>query len=111
METFGISFNTPKGYQNASGGSLSPVQLIGSDIVTGGCCSQPADLETRYPYGPLPSNDNPSTYLSSTATSASRALTANMFLMWKSSTANSIPVPLGYQNCPLVLTRRALRGH
>jgi len=98
MGAFGISFNSPTGYQNSAGGSFFLVQLIGSDVVTGGCCTQPAGLDTRYPYGSPPSNDNPGTYLPPTINSASRTFTANMFLMWQSSTTGSIAVPLGYQN-------------
>jgi len=98
METFGISFNSPTGYQNTSGGNFVLVQLIGSDVVTGGCCTQPAGLDTKYPYGLPPSNDNPITYLPPTITNASRTFTANMFLMWQSTTTGSIPVPVGYQN-------------
>jgi hypothetical protein len=97
MGTFGIVFPAPEGYQNSSGGSFFLVQLIGSDVVTGGCCTQGAGLDTRYPYGSLPSNDNPNTYLPSNIASATRTFTANSFLMWRSVTTGSIPVPLGYQ--------------
>jgi len=95
--TVGINFNDPTGYLNASGGSFSLVQLIGSDVVTGGCCTWGPGLDTQYPAGSPPYDDSPFIYLPPTANSASRTFAANMFLMWNSSMANSIPVPLGYQ--------------
>jgi hypothetical protein len=91
----GINFNSPTGYQNASGGQFLLVQLISSDVRDGAATS--AGLDTLYPYGHPPSSDSPAMYLSSTSSSHSRALNANMFLMWQSSKASSIPVPLGYQ--------------
>jgi hypothetical protein len=95
--TAGINFDAPTGYQNTSGGSFLLVQLIGNDVGIGGCCTYGAGLDTQYPYGPPPDSDSPDTYLQPTVNSVSRTFTANMFLMWRSSTANSIPVPLGYQ--------------
>ena len=95
---YGINFNTPTGYANDSGGSYLLVQLISSDTTTGESVgTSVAGLDTDYPYGEPPSADSPKVYLQSTATSVTRSFTANMFLMWQSSSANSIPVPLGYQ--------------
>jgi hypothetical protein len=94
----GISFNFPTGYTNDSNGIYSLVQLINSDTITGEAVSSyGTGLDTEYPYGWPPSGDSPKVYLQSTATSVTRTFSANMFLMWQSTTANSIPVPLGYQ--------------
>jgi len=95
---FGITFNTPTGYANDSGGSYSLVQLISSDTTTGeSSVKSVAGLDTEYPYGGPPSSDSPKVYLQSTARSVTRTFSANMFLMWQSNTSGSIPVPLGYQ--------------
>ena len=95
---FGINFNDPTGYENDSGGSYELVQLISSDTITGESAGASiAGLDTDFPYGGPPSSDSPKVYLLPTATSVTRTFSANMFLMWQSSTAGSIPVPLGYQ--------------
>jgi len=74
------------------------VQLISSDTTTGESSNtKVAGLDTSYPYGGPPTSDSPKVYLQPTATSVTRTFSANMFLMWTSSTANAIPVPLGYQ--------------
>ena len=103
VTTAGITFDSPTGYQNSSGGSFLLVQLISSDDLQwtssggpGGENSTPG-LDSTYPYGGPPTSDNPLVYLPSTYTTVSRNFTANLFLMWQSSTAKSIPVPLGYQ--------------
>ena len=93
----GITFNSPTGYSNTSGGSFKLVQLISGDVVTGVSGTEGAGLDTQYPYPGPPSNDNPALVLPSTPGTVTRTFTANMFLMWQSSTTNSIPVPLGYQ--------------
>jgi hypothetical protein len=94
----GINFNNPAGYANGSEGSYSLVQLISSDTTTGESSNtKVAGLDTSYPYGGPPTSDSPKVYLQPTATSVTRTFSANMFLMWTSSTANAIPVPLGYQ--------------
>jgi hypothetical protein len=93
----GITYNSPTGYQNASGGTFSLIQLISSDTLSGAGTSFGAGLDTRYPDPGPPNNDNPAIALPSTPTTVSRNFTANLFLMWKSSITNSIPVPLGYQ--------------
>ena len=91
-------FNSPTGYSNSSGGSFSLVQLISTDTITGSASlTNPAGLDTAYPYAAPPSNDTPDIFLKSTYTTLTRTFNANMFLLWQSSTANSIPVPLGYQ--------------
>jgi len=93
----GITFGAPTGYQNATGGTFLPVQLISSDVVNGS--SHTAGLDTNIPYagGKLPSNDNPSVPLSAASNPLTRTFNANMFLMWQSNQAGSILVPLGYQ--------------
>ncbi|MGD0942322.1 MAG: hypothetical protein ABR905_21725, partial [Terracidiphilus sp.] len=95
---FGINFNYPTGYANDSNGTYLLVQLISRDIITGEAAgASVAGLDGEYPYGLPPSSDSPKLYLKPTASSVRRDFTANMFLMWQSDTANSIPVPLGYQ--------------
>jgi len=98
--TYGIVFNTPTGYSNASGGSFFPVQLISSETASGSYNhSWTANLDKQYPYGlgSFPTSDTPDLGLFSTDTTVTLSFSANMFVMWQSSTANSIPVPLGYQ--------------
>jgi len=95
--TAGINFNAPTGFENASDGSFVLVQMINSDVVTGGCCSWGPGLDTQYPYGSPPDTDSPPSYLPPTAISASRVFDAFMFLMWLPSATGSVPVPLGYQ--------------
>lgn len=91
----GITFNTPTGYANSSGGSFSLVQLIGNDVST--VVTMSPGLDSSYPYPGPPSNDSPAIYLPSNLTDVNRSFTADMFLMWKSVTPNSIPIPIGYQ--------------
>jgi hypothetical protein len=94
----GIKFNSPTGYENDTGGSFVPVQLISEDTVNGSASSVGLDTAVPYAGGTLPSNDNPSLYLPATETSVTREFSANMFLMWKSSQTGAIMVPIGYQN-------------
>lgn len=95
----GIHFNEPTGYENDSGGSYELVQLISSDTITGESVgTSAAGLDTDFPYGYPPTSDSPKVYLVPTAISVTRMFSANMFLMWKSDIADSIPVPLGYQS-------------
>jgi hypothetical protein len=95
----GITFNPPTGYSNSSNGAFTPVQLLSSDALSGSVNSTGTPgLDGSYPYSPaLPTNDSPTTNLLSSDRSITRTFVANMFLMWQSNTANSIPVPLGYQ--------------
>ena len=106
--TYGIVFNSPTGYSNASGGSFSLVQLISSNSLSGSYNHTfTANLDPiGYPYGTgLPSNDSPIAQLLSTYTTLTRSFNANMFLMWtppaatgcSNGSACTIPVPLGYQ--------------
>lgn len=98
--TAGMQFNTPAGYSNSSNGSFFPVQLISSDVISGSSSHTfTVGLDTKYPYGAgtLPTNDAPYVLLRSSYSSITRSFNATMFLMWQSSTSNSIPVPLGYQ--------------
>ena len=95
----GINFNSPTGYSNSSGGSFLVGQLVSHETLTGGGTTYGPGLDSSWPYGPgtLPTNDNPHIYLASTYRTLTRDFQATMFLMWKSSTSNSILVPLGYQ--------------
>jgi len=91
----GITFNSPTGYSNTAGGAFSITQLVNSDVVNGACCTTGAKLD--FLSISLPANDTPGLYLPAAATLVTRNFTANTFLMWQSSTTNSIPVPLGYR--------------
>ena len=95
----GISFGTPTGYSNSSGGSFLVVQLVASDALTGSFSATHSGLDFSYPYpgSPPPTNDAPLTQLLPTYTTLSRSFDATMFLMWQSASTPSIPVPLGYQ--------------
>lgn len=100
VTTPGITFNSPTGYSNASGGTFFLGQLVNNDTLTGGGTTYGPGLDTSWPYAsgtPFPHNDNPNIYLASTYTNLTRSFKANMFLMWQSTTSNSIPIPLGYQ--------------
>jgi len=91
----GINFDFPTGYQNEPSGAFYLVQLIGSDTVYGKAYAP--GLDTMFPYGGPPSDDSPGNLLLPAAGTVTRNFTANMFLMWKSTLANAIYVPLGYQ--------------
>jgi len=101
--TSGITFNTPAGYSNTSGGSFVIGQLVSYDTLTGGGTSYGPGVDAPWPYGGdiLPNDDNPWIYLLSTYRTVTRSFQATMFLLWQSSTANSIPAPLGYQTWQL----------
>jgi hypothetical protein len=94
--TVGIQFNSPSNYSNTSGGSFLFVQLVNQDQVfsPNGNTAKAAGLDTQYPYASPPTNDGPSTQLFSSDTSVERLFKATMYLMWKSNTSNSIPVPI-----------------
>jgi hypothetical protein len=99
--TAGVYFEKPT-YQNSSGGDFSLVQLISSCMSRGQhieTCSPGLDLYYPYPTPPWPSTDIPGAgpLLLPGPTSQSLSQNSNMFVMWQSHTANSIPVPLGYQ--------------
>jgi len=104
--TYGMTFNPPTNYQNASGGTFSLVQLISTDKIN--TSDYGSGLDTQYPYpGSYPASatdDSPFVNLPSTPNSVTRTFTANMFLMWTSNIAGSIPVPLGYQTWGFVAT-------
>ncbi len=95
--TVGISF-AASGYSNFSGGDWFFVHLLNSNTVTVGTdsCTSTSGKDGDYP-NPPPENDSPFFHLLSTDRSISRSFNATMYLMWKSSTTASIPVPLGYQ--------------
>lgn len=97
VTAYGITFNSPTGYSDSSGGAFSIVQLVGLNNVTGACCSTSTGLDTSIPYSRLPSNDSPKVYLPPTASNVTRNFIADMFLLWTSSKPNSIAVPLAYQ--------------
>jgi hypothetical protein len=105
--TAGITFKAV-GTPPASGGTFSFVQLVTTDtrsytsnVGTINCGHIPG-LDLTYPYSGVdpttglatdaPESPLPSIYIKST-----RNFGATMYLMWTSSTANSIAVPLGYQ--------------
>ena len=96
--TPGMSFS-PSGYSNSAGGTWWYVQMINSNVDTGGlACTSAPGLDSGYPYGTTtPETDSPATLLDSTYRTQTRSFNATMYLMWKSSSANSIPVPLGSQ--------------
>lgn len=95
---FGIKFNTPTGFSNTSGGSFFAGQLVSHDTLTGGGTSYGPGLDAPWPFnGTFPHNDSPLLYLNSTYRTLTRSFEATFFVMWQSSTPNSIPVPLGYQ--------------
>jgi hypothetical protein len=92
--TSGISFSGS--VSGGSGGSILLVQLVNSGSLSGGrSCTLTPGLDTAYPY-PY-TNDSPSVVLLSTYTTLSRTENFTMYMMWQSNTANSIPVPIGYQ--------------
>ncbi len=98
ITTPGITFNSPTGYSGSSGGSFIAGQLISHDTLTGGGTTYGPGVDGGgWPYGTLPANDNPAIQLASTLRTLTRSFEATMFLMWQSSTSNSIQVPLGYQ--------------
>ncbi len=75
------------------------MQLISNFVQTGGFNhTWTVGLDTKYPYGSPPDEDSPGVgSLLPPDTTQTLAFDTNMFLMWQSNTANSIPVPLGYQ--------------
>jgi len=97
--TPGMLFKTPVNYQNSSGGRFFFVQLISRDVETGAFTFQSnGGLDDFYPYPGMPTSDAPNVgVLNPPDNSQTMDVIANMFLMWQSSTPNSIPVPLGYQ--------------
>jgi len=98
--TVGMKF-IPSG--TSSTGKLFYVQLVDSGSLTGGlACTIVPGLDEAYPYPNLASGtndaiDSPAVLLKSTYTTQSRTENFTMYLMYQSSTANSIPVPVGYQ--------------
>jgi hypothetical protein len=101
----GITF-TPSGPQ-PGGGSFQFVQLINSDsnsyTTTSGTtktCSFSSGLDKTYFYAAVSggsATDAPALQLLSTNSEQSRSFNATMYLLWQSNSANSIPVPVGYQ--------------
>jgi len=96
----GISF-LATGYTNDSGGSYLFGQIINTDNITGSySCTTSSGLDDQFPYGnssPKGTADSPPLRLDPTDTTLTRTFNATMYLFWQSSTTNSIPVPLGYQ--------------
>jgi hypothetical protein len=99
----GMQFNAPTGYSGSPAGGFQLVQLINSDAITGSVTiTNPAGLDTQFPDSTtLPYTDSPKAALFSstgaTYTSLTRNFSATQFLMWKSSAANSIQVPIAQQ--------------
>ena len=102
--TFGMVFNPSP---TPSGGNFFYVQMINSDTRTENTinCSHSQGLDKAYPYQGIIPNTNPPEAEDAPGVGAplpsgyvvQRSFNATMFLMWQSSTANSIPVPVGYQ--------------
>jgi len=103
--TPGITFAQP---DNSSNGEYSFIQLIISDITTLSngiksisCIDEPGfDGGQGYPFPKVDTgstNDSPDVILGQKYKTASRIFEATMYLMWKSSKAESMPVPIGYQ--------------
>ena len=109
----GMVFNS-SGYSQPGSGAFSFVQTVNSDSVVltktaGGTltCTATGGLDGSYPYpsqpvGSTTANDSPGNALYDSAgtsyVASNRAFTATMYPLWKSSTASSIPAPLGGQN-------------
>ena len=109
----GMAFSST-GYSQPGSGSFSFVQTVNSDSVVltkaaGGTttCTGTGGLDGSYPYPSQPpnsatTNDSPGNALYDSAGTSyvmsTRGFTATMYPLWKSSTANSIPAPLGGQN-------------
>lgn len=102
--TAGIKF-FPMGTQ-PGGGSFVYVQIITTDsrsYKSSGetySCYTTVGIDKAYPYPGVPSGtsnatDAPEIPLPATCNSASRAFAATMYLMWRSSSGSSVPVPLG----------------
>lgn len=97
--TPGITFTGSVKQQPAGGGNLSWVQLVTNNQITvngtGYNCG--TGLDNFYPLPPpLPPTDSPSSGLAGTDTEDTRTFSASMYLLWTSSVASSIPVPIGY---------------
>ncbi len=94
---FTPSATAPSGYSN----TFIWAQLISTDsiVANGSSCSAGTGLDNAYPYPPVAgtntAGDSPAVQLLSTDTSVSRTFAAEMYLLWSSGLANSIPVPLG----------------
>jgi len=108
--TWGIYF-VPSGAP--SGGTYSYVQLLNTDTTTytpatgsAMVCPTSQGVDTSYPYKGIIPSTNPPQALdapgvplpSQSYPTVNRSFTATMFLLWTSSLANSITVPLGYQS-------------
>jgi hypothetical protein len=105
--TAGILF-TASGTQPGSGKYFF-VQLLTTDTTTDTnssgakvVCTTTVGIDQSYPYAGQPTSttatDAPEAPLPSTYVTVNRVFNATMYLMWQSSTANSIPVTIGYQS-------------
>jgi len=91
-----------------SGGNFFWVQIVDSVVVSGTepgvkliPSRQGPGLDNTYPYVPVPNNplvelDAPAQGLDNELTSKSESFKATMYMMWQSTTEDSIPVPIGY---------------
>jgi hypothetical protein len=101
----GIVFNASDD-SSSPPGTFSFVQLIGNyttvyNYNSGKSCSHNfgSGLDNSNPYPPdsdTIADDNPDTPLFADDTEVTADMTATMYLLWTSSVAGSIPVPLGY---------------
>jgi hypothetical protein len=99
---FGMTF-IPSGAPSA--GTYSYAQLINSDARTANAisCSYSQGIDKGYPYSAFRPGSNPPQAIDAPYTplppdyTVNRSFNATMFLLWKSSSTNSISVPIGYQ--------------
>ena len=107
--TTGINFTASLSDEPNSGGNISWVQVISSDVFSGVTPNGPDAPQTQgpgldnvFPYPPTDPNvpgvthDSPDVELISPYTRETERFTAKMYLLWTSSLPKSIPVPLGY---------------
>jgi hypothetical protein len=107
--TTGINFTATLSDEPNSGGNVSWVQVISSDIFSGvnsnGALTKSVEgpgLDNKYPYPPTDPNipnvahDSPARALTSDYVKETDIFTAKMYLLWTSKIDSSIPVPLGY---------------
>ena len=101
--TAGMTFE-PSG--SSTGGTFFYVQAVTGGSTSGSinCTNTPTPgLDTEYPYpffktGTSDAVDSPATPVNTSGASVSRSEQFAMYLMWTSSIASSIPVPIGFED-------------